>query len=103
MVDYPHRCGSYFVFWDGEKSGVVTAGQVLYDTGASGAAAVSAAVAGEGVINLTNAEKAWVYTADGKLVKFVKGNPTTVEASAGVYLVKMQNGNIIRSAKVVVK
>ena len=66
-------------------------------------AAVSAAVAGEGVINLTNAEKAWVYTADGKLVKFVKGNPTTVEASAGVYLVKMQNGNIIRSAKVVVK
>ncbi len=64
---------------------------------------VSAAVAGEGVINLSNVEKAWVYTADGKLVKFVNGNPTQVDAAAGVYLVKMQNGNVIRSAKIVVE
>ena len=67
------------------------------------AAAVSEAVAGVGVINLANVEKAWVYTADGKLVKFAKGNPSQVEVAAGVYLVKMQNGNVIRSAKVVVK
>lgn len=64
---------------------------------------VSVAVAGEGVINLSNVDKAWVYTADGKLVKFVNGNPTQVDAAAGVYLIKMQNGNIIRSAKVVVE
>lgn len=64
---------------------------------------VSAAVAGEGVINLSNVEKAWVYSADGKLVKFVSGNPTEVDAAAGIYLVKMQNGNVIRSAKVVVE
>lgn len=64
---------------------------------------VSAAVAGEGVINLSNVEKAWVYTADGKLVKFVNGNPSQIDAAAGVYLIKMQNGNIIRSAKVVVE
>ena len=64
---------------------------------------VSAAVAGEGVINLSNVDKAWVYSADGKLVKFVSGNPTQVDAAAGIYLVKMQSGNIIRSAKVVVE
>lgn len=64
---------------------------------------VSAAVAGEGIINLSNVDKAWVYSADGKLVKFVSGNPTQVDAAAGIYLVKMQSGNIIRSAKVVVE
>ena len=64
---------------------------------------VSAAVAGEGVINLSNVEKAWIYTADGKLVEFVKGNPTQVAVASGIYLVKMQSGNVIRSAKVVVE
>lgn len=66
-------------------------------------AAVSEAVAADGAINFSNVEKAWIYTADGKLVNFVKGNPTQVEAAAGVYLVKMQYNNVVRSAKVVVK
>ena len=56
----------------------------------------------EGAIAIANADKAWIYTADGKLVEFVQ-NPTTVAVEAGVYLVKMQLGNVIRNAKVLVK
>ena len=63
---------------------------------------VSSAEGVDGAIVIKNAEKAWIYTVDGKLVEFVK-NPAQVAAKAGVYLVKMQNGNIIRSAKVIVK
>ncbi len=63
---------------------------------------ISTAEGVEGAIAIANADKAWIYTADGKLVEFVQ-NPTTVAVEAGVYLVKMQLGNIIRSAKVLVK
>ena len=63
---------------------------------------VSSAEGVDGAIVIKNAEKAWIYTVDGKLVEFVK-NPAQVAAAEGVYLVKMQNGNIIRSAKVIVK
>ena len=63
---------------------------------------VSSAEGVDGAIVIKNADKAWIYTVDGKLVEFVK-NPAQVAAKAGVYLVKMQNGNIIRSAKVIVK
>ncbi len=78
------------------------------ETGVSGVedAAVSEAVVAGDVINLNNVEKAWIYTADGRLVEFVKGNPTQVNAAqyaAGTYIVKMQYNNVIRSAKVVIK
>ena len=63
---------------------------------------VSSAEGVDGAIVIKNAEKAWIYTVDGKLVEFVK-NPAQVAAAEGVYLVKMQNGNIIRSAKIIVK
>ena len=63
---------------------------------------VSTAEGVEGAIEIANADVAWIYTADGKLVEFVQ-NPATVAAEAGVYLVKMQLGNVIRSAKVLVK
>lgn len=63
---------------------------------------ISTAVGVDGAIVFTNTEKAWIYTVDGKLVEFVK-NPAQVAVAEGVYLVKMQNGNIIRSNKVVVK
>ena len=63
---------------------------------------ISVAEGIEGAIEIANADMAWIYTADGKLVEFVQ-NPTTVAAEAGVYLVKMQLGNVIRSAKVLVK
>ena len=57
-----------------------------------------------GQFNFRNVEKAWIYTADGKLVKFVQ-NPTGVVAdfAPGLYIVKMQNKNVIRSQKVTVK
>lgn len=63
---------------------------------------ISTAEGVEGAIAIENAEKAWIYTVDGKLVDFVI-NPEVVETEAGVYLVKMQLGNIIRSEKVLVK
>ena len=63
---------------------------------------VSTAEGVDGAIVINNADKAWIYTADGKLVEFVK-NPATVTVETGVYLVKMQKGNVIRSNKVVVK
>ena len=63
---------------------------------------ISTAEGVEGAIEFANADKAWVYTADGKLVEFIK-NPTTFATEAGVYIVKMQLGNVIRSAKVLVK
>ena len=63
---------------------------------------VSVAEGVEGAIEIANADVAWIYTADGKLVEFVQ-NPSTVAAEAGVYIVKMQFGNVIRNAKVLVK
>lgn len=63
---------------------------------------VSKAVAGEKNITISNADKAWIYTIDGKLVEFVK-EPVQVAAGKGTYLVKMQKGNVIRSAKVIVE
>ena len=63
---------------------------------------ISTAEGVDGAIVINNADKAWIYTADGKLVEFVK-NPAQVAVAEGVYLVKMQNGNVIRSAKVLVK
>ena len=63
---------------------------------------VSVAEGAEGAILFNNVEKAWVYTLDGKFVKFAN-NPTIVDAETGIYLVKMQNGNVIRSNKVLVK
>ena len=66
------------------------------------AATISTAEGVEGAIEVANADVAWIYTADGKLVEFVQ-NPATVAVDAGVYIVKMQLGNVIRSAKVLVK
>lgn len=63
---------------------------------------ISTAEGVEGAIVIDNADKAWVYTVDGKLVEFV-ANPKEVAVEPGVYLVKMQLGNIIRSEKVLVK
>lgn len=64
---------------------------------------VSKVEAADGKFNFQNVEKAWVYDASGVLVKYLV-NPTSFDAqqlASGVYLVKMQNGNIIRSQKLV--
>lgn len=56
-------------------------------------------------ILFTNVEKAWIYTVDGKMVQYLT-NPTSLsrnELQDGVYLVKMQNKNVIRTEKLVIK
>ena len=67
------------------------------------ASEVSVAEGVDGAIEFANVEKAWVYTVDGKFVKFAENKPATIAIEAGIYLVKMQNGNVIRNAKVLVK
>lgn len=60
----------------------------------------------DGSFNFKNVEKAWIYTADGKFVSFLRNNPTSVSAEGfapGVYLVKMESDNVVRSQKVVIK
>ena len=67
------------------------------------ASEVSVAEGAEGAIEFANVEKAWIYTVDGKFVKFADNKPAAVPVEPGVYLVKMQNGKVIRNAKVLVK
>ena len=53
---------------------------------------------------LKNVEKAWIYTADGKLVQFANANPTSLSVEGlakGAYIVKMQNKGVLRSYKFV--
>ena len=56
-------------------------------------------------LQLANAEKVWVYNAEGKLMIFAK-NADAVDMQSyapGTYIVRMQNGQVIRNAKVIVK
>lgn len=58
------------------------------------------------VVNFTDVEKAWIYGVNGQMIKFIGDAtvPATVsELPAGVYVVKMQNGQIIRSGKLIKK
>lgn len=66
---------------------------------------VSHADVTDGAINFKNVDKAWVYSVDGKLVKYIVAPKTmsTVNLANGVYIVKMQNGSVMRSNKVVLK
>ena len=66
---------------------------------------VSKAILSGKSIRFDNAEKAWIYTSDGRLVRFIK-NPTTFSTDAlasGLYIVKMQEKNVIRSQKLTIK
>ncbi len=67
---------------------------------------VSKAVVTDGKLELQNVEKAWIYTADGKFVKFLSDEPKSVSLqgyAAGAYIVKMRNKNVIRTDKFIVK
>lgn len=60
----------------------------------------------DGIAYFTSVDKAWFYDMNGRCVKFVKDATTSANVSDlinGVYVVKMQNGQVITSAKVVVK
>ena len=71
---------------------------------ANAGSASSVVVAG-GQVVFKNVERAWVFSVDGQTVKSLV-NPksfNTNELPAGVYLVKMQNNNVIRTQKVTIK
>lgn len=56
----------------------------------------------ENVIFFQDVEKAWIYTTTGQLIKYVTGNPESLnvaELTSGVYIVKMEYNNVIRSQK----
>ncbi|MBW4755056.1 T9SS type A sorting domain-containing protein [Prevotella melaninogenica] len=58
-----------------------------------------------GKVVFKNVERAWVFSTDGQTVKSLV-NPksfNTNELPAGVYLVKMQNNNVIRTQKITIK
>lgn len=58
-----------------------------------------------GKVVFQNVERAWVFSTDGQTVKSLV-NPksfNTNELPAGVYLVKMQNNNVIRTQKITIK
>jgi endo-beta-N-acetylglucosaminidase D len=57
-----------------------------------------------GNLHFRNVQKAWIFTSDGKLAGFMQGNVTTFHAALlphGTYLIRMQNGSVLRSTKVV--
>lgn len=57
-------------------------------------------------IRFENAEKVWIFTADGRLVKFLREQDPVVSTqglAAGTYLVRMQSGQVQRTKKVVVE
>ncbi|MCM1348807.1 MAG: T9SS type A sorting domain-containing protein [Firmicutes bacterium] len=67
---------------------------------------VSTVTVVDNVAYFTNADKAWFYDMNGRVVKFVAdatASANVADLAAGVYVVKMQNGQVIRAAKVVVK
>ena len=66
----------------------------------SGSGVASQAQFVEGKLELSNVEKAWVYSADGKLVMFANANPRSLDVARlakGTYVVKMQNKGVVRS------
>ncbi|MBP3784990.1 MAG: T9SS type A sorting domain-containing protein [Bacteroidaceae bacterium] len=68
----------------------------------SGSGVASQAQFVEGKLELSNVEKAWVYSADGKLVMFANANPRSLDVARlakGTYVVKMQNKGVVRSYK----
>ena len=78
----------------------------LSTTGVSNVAVAPSQLQQEGnSLNFANVEKAWIFAADGSLVAALN-NPANYNLSSlasGVYLVKMQNKNIIRTQKITVK
>ena len=79
---------------DGNLTGVTTAKE-----------GVSKVELADGALNFQNVDKAWVYDANGAMVKYLVAPSAfqTTGLASGVYLVKMQYGNVLRSQKVVVK
>lgn len=62
-------------------------------------------VAVEGTtLNFQNTDKVWIFSADGVLVKYVNGGVSSINAEnfgKGIFLIRMQNGQVMRTTKVV--
>lgn len=64
---------------------------------------VSSFYVADNVINFVNVDKAWIYSVDGGLVKYLT-NPdkySVADFANGAYIVRMQYGKVIRSGKFV--
>ena len=64
---------------------------------------VSSFYVADNVINFINVDKAWIYSVDGGLVKYLT-NPdkySVADFANGAYIVRMQYGKVIRSGKFV--
>jgi hypothetical protein len=60
----------------------------------------------DNTIAFNNVDSAWIYNVNGQMVKHignVNGNVSIADLASGIYIVKMQNGQIIRSAKLIKK
>ena len=86
-----------------EPAGLVV---VNPDDGIHGISAeVSKAALNGRELQLQNVDKAWIYSSEGKLMKFAKnGESIDVQSyTPGTYLVRMQSGQVIRSQKLIIK
>lgn len=63
---------------------------------------VSSAEVKNGEVVFTNVEKAWVYDASGRMVAFAgNGENVSLAGQHGAFVIRMRNGNVIRSIKVI--
>ena len=65
----------------------------------------SVALEGE-TLRFEHTDKVWIFDAEGRLKKYANGGVSTISAAGyapGVYLVRMQSGQVMRTAKVMVK
>lgn len=70
---------------------------------ASGASHVTVTADG---LSFTNVERAWIYSVDGKLVSYLRTVPAVFSTQGyvpGTYVVKMENANVLRTQKVMIK
>lgn len=60
--------------------------------------------ADNGKLNISGADRAWVYDASGQLVSFIDSPAaSTTTLAKGVYLVKTQSGAVLRTQKLIVR
>ena len=57
-------------------------------------------------LRFENTDKVWVFNAEGRLVKYANGGISVLSTEGyapGVYLVRMQSGQVMRTTKLIVK
>lgn len=66
-------------------------------------AAACAIRGGEGHITVAGADRAVIYTVDGKVIATAQGDAISIAMPAGLYIVNATTGNTVRNAKVIVR